>query len=63
MKINNTANYFLDNYKPFEDFLTHYHEKYDKSFREYFLYHCNNKDKKKQMLFKNIHLKWKTLKR
>lgn len=47
MKINNTANYFLDNYKPVEDFLTHYHEKYDKSFREYFLYHCNNKDKKK----------------
>lgn len=46
MKICNTVPYFLENYEPTEFFLKNYFEKFDPHFKEYFLYHCKNPEKK-----------------
>ncbi|MDN4606431.1 DUF5700 domain-containing putative Zn-dependent protease [Sporosarcina highlanderae] len=46
MKIYNTVPYFLENYKPTEQFLKQYFQKFTPHFEEYFLYHCNNFEEK-----------------
>lgn len=46
MKIFNTVPYFFNNFLPTEQFLKQYHEKFEPHFREYFLYHCKNREEK-----------------
>lgn len=46
MKIHNTVPYFLENFEPSEQFLKQYHQMFQSSFKEYFLYHCKNADEK-----------------
>ena len=46
MNIHNTVPYFLENYKPSEQFLNEYHDRFSPHFKEYFLYHCKNADEK-----------------
>lgn len=46
MNIHNTVPYFLENFTSTEHFLKKYHEKFPLQFKEYFLYHCKNKEAK-----------------
>ncbi|MEK5527982.1 hypothetical protein MKX79_00985 [Viridibacillus sp. FSL R5-0468] len=46
MKIIDTTEYFLENYKPTISFLKGYYDKYPKVFQEYFLYHCKDTEER-----------------
>ncbi|MGE7623032.1 hypothetical protein ACQKMD_08260 [Viridibacillus sp. NPDC096237] len=46
MRIIDTTEYFLENYKPTSRFLKSYYDKYPEIFQEYFLYHCKNTEER-----------------
>lgn len=63
MQINHTVPYFLENYDSSIVFLNHYHQKFTRSFEEYFLYHCSNKEQKMEKALVQYPLKMSDLKK
>lgn len=46
MKINDTVNFFMENYEPCISFLRRYYQKFPSVFSEYFAYHCKDTEER-----------------